>query len=80
MVQLRLRKKGVIILPREIREKLNVKENDILVAEVKDNELILRPLKPETVEVDPKLVDEIIREEKDAEERKEIEILNNPKF
>ena len=75
--QLRLRKKGIIILPKEVRQKLNVKENDVFVAEVKDNELVLRPLKPEIVRVDPGLVDEILREEKDAEERKEREILGS---
>lgn len=75
--QLRLRKKGIIILPKEIREKLNISENDILIADIKDGELILRPLKPKIVRVNPKVVEEILKEEGDAERRKEEEIFSS---
>ncbi|BCU68849.1 AbrB/MazE/SpoVT family DNA-binding domain-containing protein [Stygiolobus caldivivus] len=77
MVYLKLRKKGVVIIPKEIREKLGVSEDDILIADIKDGELILRPLKPKIVRVDPKLVDEILKEEGDAERRKEEEIFSS---
>ncbi|MFP3189647.1 MAG: AbrB/MazE/SpoVT family DNA-binding domain-containing protein, partial [Sulfolobaceae archaeon] len=32
--QIKLRKKGVIILPKDVREKLGIKENDILLGEM----------------------------------------------
>ena len=75
--QLKLRKKGIIIIPKEIREKLGISENDILIADIKDGELILRPLKPKIVRVDPKLVEEILEEEGVAERRKEEEIFSS---
>ncbi|MBB5253720.1 AbrB/MazE/SpoVT family DNA-binding domain-containing protein [Sulfurisphaera ohwakuensis] len=68
---LRLRKKGIVILPKEIREKLGVSENDILIADIKDGELILRPLKPKIVRVNPIVVEEILKDEGDKERRKE---------
>ncbi|WP_390529089.1 AbrB/MazE/SpoVT family DNA-binding domain-containing protein [Sulfurisphaera ohwakuensis] len=71
---LRLRKKGIIILPKGIREKLGVSENDILIADIKDGELILRPLKPKIVRVNPIVVEEILKDEGDKERRKEEEI------
>ncbi|QXJ32181.1 AbrB/MazE/SpoVT family DNA-binding domain-containing protein [Saccharolobus shibatae] len=75
--QLRLRKKGIIILPKDVREKLGVSENDILIADIKDGELTLRPLKPKIVRVNPKVVEEILKEEGDAERRKEEEIFGS---
>jgi looped-hinge helix DNA binding domain, AbrB family len=75
--QIKLRKKGVIILPKDVREKLGVKENDILLGEMKGEELVLRPLKPKIVRVDPKMVEEILKEEGEAERRKEEEIFND---
>lgn len=75
--QIKLRKKGVIILPKDVREKLRIKENDILLGEMKGEELVLRPLKPKIVRVDPKMVEEILKEEGEAERRKEEEIFND---
>jgi len=75
--QIKLRKKGVIILPKDVREELGVKENDILLGEMKGEELVLRPLKPKIVRVDPKMVEEILKEEGEAERRKEEEIFND---
>ncbi|MEJ2770830.1 MULTISPECIES: AbrB/MazE/SpoVT family DNA-binding domain-containing protein [unclassified Stygiolobus] len=75
--QIKLRKKGVIILPKDVREKLGIKENDILLGEMKGEELVLRPLKPKIVRVDPKMVEEILKEEGEAERRKEEEIFND---
>jgi len=75
--QIKLRKKGVIILPKDAREKLGIKENDILLGEMKGEELVLRPLKPKIVRVDPKMVEEILKEEGEAERRKEEEIFND---
>jgi len=75
--QIKLRKKGVIILPKDVREKLGIKENDILLGEMKSGELVLRPLKPKIVRVDPKMVEEILKEEGEAERRKEEEIFSD---
>ncbi|WP_338117352.1 AbrB/MazE/SpoVT family DNA-binding domain-containing protein [Sulfuracidifex metallicus] len=75
--QIKLRKKGVTILPKDVREKLDMKENDILLGEIKDGELVLRPLKPKIVRVQPKVVEEALKEEGEAERRKEEEILND---
>ncbi|MCY0850087.1 MAG: AbrB/MazE/SpoVT family DNA-binding domain-containing protein [Sulfuracidifex metallicus] len=74
---MKLRKKGVTILPKDVREKLDMKENDILLGEIKDGELVLRPLKPKIVRVQPKVVEEALKEEGEAERRKEEEILND---
>ncbi|WP_048052630.1 AbrB/MazE/SpoVT family DNA-binding domain-containing protein [Saccharolobus islandicus] len=75
--QITLRKKGIIILPKDAREKLGIKENDILLGEIKDGELVLRPLKPKIVRVNPKVVEEFLKEEGEAERRKEEEIFND---
>lgn len=37
-----VRKKGVIVLPKHLREKLNVEEGDLLKVEVKGEEIILK--------------------------------------
>ena len=75
--QVRVRKKGVIILPKDVRKKLDIKENDVLLGEIRDGELILRPLKPKIVRVDPKVVEEALKEEGEAERRKEEEMFDD---
>ncbi|PNV81169.1 MAG: AbrB family transcriptional regulator [Fervidicoccus sp.] len=64
------RKKGVLILPKVLRESVGVEEGDVLVAEVKDGAIVLRPLKPKVVEIDRRIVEEILEEEKKVEDRK----------
>ena len=75
--QIKLRKKGVIILPKDVREKLDIKENDILLGEIEGGKLVLRPLKPKIVRVDPKVVEEALKEEEEAERRKEEELFDD---
>ena len=75
--RVRIRKKGVIILPKDVREKLDIKENDVLLGEVRGGELVLRPLKPKIVRVDPKVVEEALKEEGEAERRKEEEMFGD---
>ena len=75
--QVRVRKKGVIILPKDVREKLDIKENDVLLGEIRGGELVLRPLKPKIVSVDPKAVEESLKEEGEAERRKGEEIFDD---
>ena len=50
----KLRKKGVVILPKRIREEVGLKEGDALIVTVKGNEIILRKLEPLKVRIDPK--------------------------
>ena len=57
--------------------KLGIKENDIVIGEIKGDELVLRPLKPKIVKVNPKIEEETLREEVEAETRKEEEIFND---
>ena len=75
--RVRVRKKGVIILPKDVREKLDIKENDVLLGEIRGGELVLRPLKPKIVRVDPKVVEEALKEEGEAERRKEEEMFDD---
>ena len=67
---LRIGKKGVLILPKKLRESLNVGEGDELLAEVSEGVLILKPFKPKIVDVDPSLVEKILSEEDKLERRK----------
>jgi len=67
---LRIRKKGVLILPKKLRESLNVREGDELLAEVSEGALILKPFKPKIVDVDPSLVEKILSEEDELERRR----------
>jgi len=67
---LRIRKKGVLILPKKLRESLNVGEGDELLAEVSEGALILKPFKPKIVDVDPSLVEKILSEEDELERRR----------
>lgn len=45
MEMLQIRKKFQITLPRSIRERLELEEGDYIAAEVRDNEIVLRPKK-----------------------------------
>jgi len=67
---LRIGKKGVLILPKKLRESLNVGEGDELLAEVSEGVLILKPFKPKIVDVDPSLVEKILSEEDELERRR----------
>ena len=67
---LRVRRKGVVILPKRLREALGVREGDEIVAEIREGAVVLRPLKPVVVDVDPGLVEGILREEYELEKRR----------
>ncbi|WP_231136285.1 AbrB/MazE/SpoVT family DNA-binding domain-containing protein [Acidianus ambivalens] len=38
--QLKVRKKGIVILPKDVRVKLCINENDILIANIEDDKLV----------------------------------------
>ncbi len=60
---LKVRKKGVVILPKSLRDALGIGEGDEVAVEVVGNELVMRPLRPKVVDVDPALVEGLLREE-----------------
>ena len=74
VVVLRVRKKGILILPKRIRERVGIEENSDVIVEIKDGSLIIRPLKPKVVKIDPKIVEELLREEYVLEGQKYEEI------
>jgi len=71
---LKVRKKGVVILPKELRTKVGIEEDSEVIAEIKGNEVLLRPLKPVVVRVDWTAVEKILHEEDKIEEEKLREI------
>lgn len=68
-VILRVRKKGIIILPRELRGSLGIEEGGELLAEVQGGVLTLKPFRPTRVRVDHEVLEGVLREEFEAEER-----------
>ncbi|RLG86625.1 MAG: AbrB family transcriptional regulator [Thermoprotei archaeon] len=60
----RLRRKGVVVIPKALREEVGVEEGDELIAEVVNGSIVLRPLRPRVVDVDAEAVHRIVREEK----------------
>ncbi len=70
-----MRKKGVLILPKRLREMAGLREGDEVIAEVKDGSIMLRPLRPRVVDVDPELIGELLGEEYRLEAGKHDEIL-----
>jgi AbrB family looped-hinge helix DNA binding protein len=69
-VILKVRRKGVIVLPKALREEAGIEEESEVIAEAGSGAVVLKPLKLREVDVDPKLVEEILREEGEAEARK----------
>ena len=67
-VVLKVRKRGVLILPKPIRVALGVEEGDELLAEVVGGKLVMEPLRPKVVDLDPEVVERVLREERSAEE------------
>jgi AbrB family looped-hinge helix DNA binding protein len=67
---LKIRRKGILILPKKLREAVGFEEGDEVIAEVVGDSLVLRVLKPKVVDVDPKFVEELLREEDRFEEQR----------
>lgn len=72
---LKVRKRGVVVLPKELRTKAGIEEDCEVVAEIRGNEVLLRPLKPVIVRVDWAAVEKILGEEDEIEEEKLRKIL-----
>jgi antitoxin MazE len=62
-VVLKVHRKGIIVLPKRLREALGINEGDEVIAEVVGDKLVLRALKPKVVDIDPRIVEEILQEE-----------------
>ncbi|RLG64237.1 AbrB family transcriptional regulator, partial [archaeon] len=60
-VVLRVRKKGIVILTKDIRRKAGIDEGDELIVEVEEGKLTMKVLRPKVVDVDPNLVEELLR-------------------
>ncbi len=68
---LRVRKNGVLILPKKLREASGISEDSEVIVEVRGNTLIIKPLKPPMiVDVNPELVEKLLNEENMVEKRK----------
>jgi len=74
---LKVRRKGVIVLPKELRLRAGIEENSIVLAEITEKGVLLRALKPITVRVDPAVIEGILSEEGRLEEEKLREIIEN---
>ena len=44
MIVVKVRRKGVIVLPKSIREALGIDEGTLLILEVRNREIVLKPL------------------------------------
>jgi bifunctional DNA-binding transcriptional regulator/antitoxin component of YhaV-PrlF toxin-antitoxin module len=65
----------VVILPKRLRAEAGIEEESLILAEVRDNNIILRPLKPVTVSIDWAVVEKLLAEEREDEEEKVLELL-----
>ena len=74
---MKVRRKGVIVLPKELRLRAGIEENSIVLAEITEKGVLLRALKPITVRVDPAVIEGILSEEGRLEEEKLREIIDN---
>ena len=66
-VILKVRRKGIIVLPKRLREAVGISEGDEVVAEVVGEVLVVRALRPKVVDADPEVVEKLLREEFDLE-------------
>jgi len=67
---LRVRRKGVVILPKALRAAAGIEEESEVVAEAGPGVVVLKPLKLREVDIDPEVVERVLREEGEAEARK----------
>jgi len=61
---LKVGKKGVIVLPKAFRERMGIEEGDEILVEVVGDAIVLKPLKPRIVDVDPNMASSILAEER----------------
>ena len=73
----RVLKKGVIVIPKVLREEVGIKEGDLVVVKRVEDRIVIEPLERRLtlVTVDSGLVDRILREIDEEEKRLEMEKL-----
>ena len=67
----RMGKKGVVVIPKEVRDSLHLAEGTPFILEVRGSEIVMRPLIPEKVNLDTETIQRIVREAKREELRLE---------
>ena len=70
MVVLKVHKNGIIILPKRLRESIGIDEGSEVMVDIAGDKLILRALKPKVVDVNPEVVENILREEYNLERKR----------
>ncbi len=76
---MKVRKKGIIILPKKLREALGVEEGSEVIASVVGDKAVLRALKPKIVDIDPDIVDKLLHEEYELEKGRFTRIVRDEK-
>lgn len=73
----RVLKKGVVVIPKVLREEVGIKEGDLVVVKRVEDRIVIEPLERRLtlVTVDSELVDRILREVDEEEKRLEMEKL-----
>jgi len=61
---LKVGRKGFIVLPKAFRERVGIEEGGEVLAEVVGDTIVLKPLKPRVVDIDPRTVEAILAEER----------------
>lgn len=69
----KVQRKGIIVIPKALREEVGLKEGDIVIAKAVKGKIIIEPLenKVKLVTVDYSIVDKILREMDEEEKRLE---------
>lgn len=67
---LKVRKKGILILPKALRDKTGIKEDSDVLVEVRGDSIVLKPLEPKRVDVDPSIINRVVEEEKSEWDKK----------
>ena len=78
-VILKVRKKGIIILPKRLREAIGIDEGGEVIVDVVGDRLVLRALKPKVVDVDPEVVKKLLREEYCLERKRYVRMISSEK-
>ncbi|RLE63513.1 MAG: AbrB family transcriptional regulator [Thermoprotei archaeon] len=73
----RVLKKGVVVIPKVLREEVGIKEGDLVVVKRVEDRIVIEPLERRLtlVTVDSELVDRILREVDEEEKRLEMKKL-----
>ncbi len=67
---LKVRKKGILILPKALRDKTGIREDSDVLVEVRGDSIVLKPLEPKIVDVDPRIINRVVEEEKSEWDKK----------